>query len=144
MSYKVAKGMNELLCYARNVLHVGWDGDNMNVHKSQHLRGLLLKVEHLHTLLYIYHHLKIQTEWHQHHGGMSPSFFLSLSICNELDIHNWTKVPLQGTPEHPREPSICASKRGWVGTRRRLQSQDSCSSGGSSDLSSRGGGKWKW
>lgn len=34
-------------------------------------------------------------------------FFLSASVYNLLDIHNWPKFPQHSTPGYPRDPSAC-------------------------------------
>lgn len=75
---------------------------------------------------------------------MSHSFFLSPLIYNYLDIHNQAQVILHSTPGYLRDHPICTFENGWIGPRRKLQSQGSGGIG-SGNLAGRGGGGWrKW
>lgn len=74
---------------------------------------------------------------------MSRYCFLSPSIYNYLDIHNWAQVTLHSTPGYPRDRSICASENRLIGPRRRLQSQGSGGIG-SGDLNGKGDGERRW
>lgn len=71
-------------------------------------------------------------------------FFLSPLIYNYLDIHNQAQVILHSTPGYLRDHPICTFENGWIGPRRKLQSQGSGGIG-YGNLAGREGGGWrKW
>lgn len=71
-------------------------------------------------------------------------FFLSPSVYNLLDIHNWPKFPLHSTAGHPQDPSVCILNVGILylcgdyGAKGVVAASD-----GGTNLSSKEGGRWK-
>lgn len=59
--------------------------------------------------------IKITIKWHQHHGGVRGSFYLSPLNYNQEDIHWPVEDSLRSTTRGLGDPGSYTSKNGWTG-----------------------------